>query len=44
VHGAQRWAARRAIKDKEGRLTEAVKALGIVRTTLYRKLEKYGWR
>jgi transcriptional regulator of acetoin/glycerol metabolism len=35
---------KRALRDKNGRLTEAAKALGIGRTTLYRKLEKYGLR
>jgi len=40
----ERWAVQRAIRDKDGRLTEAAKALGIGRTTLYRKLEKYGLR
>lgn len=40
----ERWAVKRALRDKNGRLTEAAKALGIGRTTLYRKLEKYGLR
>jgi DNA-binding NtrC family response regulator len=40
----ERWAVKRALRDKGGRLTEAAKALGIGRTTLYRKLEKYGLR
>ena len=38
------WAVKRALRDKDGRLTEAAKALGIGRTTLYRKLKKYGLR
>ncbi|MGB5811472.1 MAG: sigma-54 dependent transcriptional regulator [Polyangiales bacterium] len=40
----ERWAVRRALLDKNGRLTEVAKALGIGRTTLYRKLQKYGLR
>jgi DNA-binding NtrC family response regulator len=40
----ERWAVRRALRDKDGRLSEAAKALGIGRTTLYRKLQKYGLR
>ncbi len=40
----ERWGVKRALRDKNGRLTEAAKALGIGRTTLYRKLEKYGLR
>ncbi len=40
----ERWAVKRALRDKNGRLTETAKALGIGRTTLYRKLEKYGLR
>ncbi|RZV52540.1 MAG: sigma-54-dependent Fis family transcriptional regulator [Deltaproteobacteria bacterium] len=40
----ERWAVKRALRDKNGRLTEAAKALGIGRTTLYRKLQKYGLR
>lgn len=40
----ERWAVKRALRDTNGRLTEAAKALGIGRTTLYRKLEKYGLR
>jgi DNA-binding NtrC family response regulator len=40
----ERWAVKRALREKNGRLTEAAKALGIGRTTLYRKLEKYGLR
>lgn len=40
----ERWAVKRALRDKNGRLSEAAKALGIGRTTLYRKLEKFGLR
>ncbi|MEM7434230.1 MAG: sigma-54 dependent transcriptional regulator [Myxococcota bacterium] len=40
----ERWAVQRALRDKNGRLTDVAKALGIGRTTLYRKLEKYGLR
>jgi len=40
----ERWAVQRVLRDKDGRLTEAAKALGIGRTTLYRKLQKYGLR
>ena len=40
----ERWAVKRALRDSDGRVTEAAKALGIGRTTLYRKLEKYGLR
>jgi DNA-binding NtrC family response regulator len=40
----ERWAVKRALRDKNGQLTEAAKALGIGRTTLYRKLQKYGLR
>ncbi len=40
----ERWAVKRALRASEGRVTEAAKALGIGRTTLYRKLEKYGLR
>ncbi len=35
-------AIRRAIKHYEGNLTKVAKALGLGRTTLYRKMEKYG--
>jgi len=44
LEAVERWAVIRALRDKNGRLTEAAKALGIGRTTLYRKLEKYGLR
>ncbi len=44
LEAVERWAVKRALRDKNGRLTEAAKALGIGRTTLYRKLEKYGLR
>ena len=44
LEALERWAVERALRDKNGRLTEAAKALGIGRTTLYRKLEKYGLR
>ena len=40
----ERWAVKRALRGTDGRVTEAAKALGIGRTTLYRKLEKYGLR
>ena len=40
----ERWAVQRALRDTDGRLTEAAKTLGIGRTTLYRKIEKYGLR
>jgi DNA-binding NtrC family response regulator len=40
----ERWAVKRALRENDGRVTEAAKALGIGRTTLYRKLEKYGLR
>lgn len=40
----ERWAVKRALQGTDGRVTEAAKALGIGRTTLYRKLEKYGLR
>ncbi len=40
----ERWAVKRALRSKGGRLTETAKALGIGRTTLYRKLEKYSLR
>lgn len=40
----ERWAVKRTLRDKDGRLTETARALGIGRTTLYRKLEKYGLR
>ena len=44
LEAVERWAVKRALRDTNGRLTEAAKALGIGRTTLYRKLEKYGLR
>ncbi len=44
LEALERWAVKRALQDKGGRLTDAAKALGIGRTTLYRKLEKYGLR
>ncbi|MBW2508726.1 MAG: sigma-54-dependent Fis family transcriptional regulator [Deltaproteobacteria bacterium] len=44
LEALERWAVERALRDKNGRLTETAKALGIGRTTLYRKLEKYGLR
>jgi DNA-binding NtrC family response regulator len=40
----ERWAVQRALLDSDGRVTDAARALGIGRTTLYRKLEKYGLR
>ncbi len=40
----ERWAVKRALQQSDGRVTEAARALGIGRTTLYRKLEKYGLR
>ena len=40
----ERWAVQRALRDTDGRLTEAAKTLGIGRTTLYRKIEKYRLR
>ncbi len=40
----ERWGVERALRDTDGRLTETAKLLGIGRTTLYRKLEKYGLR
>ena len=44
LEALERWAVQRALRERDGRLTEAAKALGIGRTTLYRKLEKYGLR
>jgi DNA-binding NtrC family response regulator len=44
LEALERWAVERAVRARNGRLTEAAKALGIGRTTLYRKLEKYGLR
>ena len=44
LEAIERWALQRALRDKNGRLTETAKALGIGRTTLYRKLEKFGLR
>jgi DNA-binding NtrC family response regulator len=44
LEALERWAVKRALEDKGGRLTEVARALGIGRTTLYRKLEKYGLR
>jgi DNA-binding NtrC family response regulator len=40
----ERWAVQRALRESDGRVTDAARALGIGRTTLYRKLEKYGLR
>ena len=40
----ERWAVKRALRESDGRVTDAARALGIGRTTLYRKLEKYGLR
>ena len=40
----ERWAVQRALRDTDGRVTEAAKALGLGRTTLSRQLEKYGLR
>ena len=44
LDGLERWAIQRALGDTGGQLTDAAKALGIGRTTLYRKLTKYGLR
>jgi DNA-binding NtrC family response regulator len=38
----ERYVIERAIAKSDGNLSEAVRLLGIGRTTLYRKLEKYG--
>lgn len=40
----ENWAIRMALSRTEGQLTEAARMLGIGRTTLYRKLSKYGIR
>jgi len=40
----EQWAIRLALSRTEGQLTEAARILGIGRTTLYRKLTKYGIR
>jgi len=40
----EHWAIRMALARTEGQLTEAARVLGIGRTTLYRKLTKYGIR
>ena len=38
----EQQAIQRAIKQYDGNLTRVAKALGLGRTTLYRKMEKYG--
>lgn len=40
----ERWAIEVTLKKTEGNLTEAVKRLGISRTTLYRKMKQYNFK
>jgi transcriptional regulator of acetoin/glycerol metabolism len=38
----ERWAIERALRERGGRLQDVAVALGISRSTLYRKLREYG--
>lgn len=44
LEALERWAVEKAVARTEGNLTEAARLLGIGRTTLYRKLDRYGMR
>ena len=41
LHDCERLAIQRALESSQGNLTEAARALGISRSTLYRKIERY---
>ena len=40
----ERWAIEQALVQAQGNISEVVKKLGMGKTTLYRKLKKYGIR
>jgi transcriptional regulator of acetoin/glycerol metabolism len=42
LEGVEKTVIRKALKKHEGNISHAAKELGLTRTSLYRRMEKYG--